>query len=69
MSSGTGQGAFWGGVVYEQPEAEHVCEDFGVVLACNGERCLMICRKCGRGWTVPCKVKGKAKGQKIKNCF
>ena len=36
MSSGTGQGEFWDGVVYEQPEAEHVCEDFGVVLACNG---------------------------------
>jgi hypothetical protein len=64
MSSGTRLDEFWKGVVYERPEAEHVCEDFGVALACTGESCLMICRKCGKGWTVPCKVKGKAKGQK-----
>jgi hypothetical protein len=64
MSSGTGLDEFWGGVVYEQPEAEHVCEDFGVVLANDGESCLMICRKCGKGWTVPCKVKGKTKERK-----
>jgi hypothetical protein len=53
MSSGTRLDEIWKGIVYERPEAEHVCEDFGVALACTGESCLMICRKCGRGWTVP----------------
>jgi len=51
-------------VIYEHPEAEHVCEDFGVVLASNGENDLMICRKCGKGWIAPIHVKGKAEGQK-----
>jgi hypothetical protein len=64
MSSGTKSAEFWSGLVYEQPESEHVCEDFGVVLAGDGERCLMICRKCGKGWTVPCRVRGKAEGKK-----
>ena len=55
---------FWKEIIYEHPDAEHVCEDFGVVLASDGERDLMVCRKCGRGRIVPCRVKGKAKEQK-----
>jgi hypothetical protein len=55
---------FWNGMIYEDPETKRVCDDFGVVLACNGESDLMMCRKCGKGWIVPCSIKGKAKGQK-----
>jgi hypothetical protein len=50
---------FWKGVIYEYPEAEHVCDDFGVVLACDGESDLMICRKCGKGWIAPSQCKSK----------
>jgi hypothetical protein len=55
---------FWKRIIYEDPGAEHVCEDFGVVLDCNGESDFMICRKCGKGWITPCRLKGKAKEQK-----
>ena len=55
---------FWRRVIYEHPEAEHVCDDFGVVLASNGESDFMICVKCGKGWIAPCRVKGKAERQK-----
>ena len=50
---------FWKGMIYKYPEAEHVCDDFGVVLACNGESDFMICRKCGKGWIAPCQCKSK----------
>jgi hypothetical protein len=50
---------FWKRIIYEYPEAEHVCDDFGVVLACNGESDFMICRKCGKGWIAPCRCKSK----------
>jgi ribosomal protein L37AE/L43A len=54
---------FWSGIIYVQPEAEHVCEDFGFVLASDGESCLMICRKCGKGWIAPSSIKKKAIGK------
>jgi len=60
---------FWNGIIYKNPEAKHVCEDFGVVLACNGEKDFMICRKCGKGWIAPCSIKGNAKEQKITKRF
>jgi hypothetical protein len=56
-------GEFWNRIIYEHPEVEHVCDDFGVVLTCNGESDFMICPICGKGWIVPCRIKGKAKGQ------
>ena len=55
---------FWKRVIYEDPGAEHVCEDFGVVLDCNGESDSMIRLKCGKSWIVPCRVKGKGRRTK-----
>jgi hypothetical protein len=60
---------FWSRVIYEYPEAEHVCDDFGIVLAHDGENDFMICRKCGKGWIAPSHVKGKTKGQKHRKLF
>ena len=54
----------WKGIIYGYPGAKHVCDDFGVVLACNGERDLMMCQKCGRGWIAPCHIEVKTKEQK-----
>ena len=60
---------FWNGIIYEHPEAKHVCEDFGVILACNGESDFMICSKCGKGWITPCHIKGKEKDKSVRNRF
>jgi hypothetical protein len=55
---------FWNEIIYGYPGAKHVCDDFGVVLAHNGENDLMICRKCGKGWVASSRIKKKAIGKK-----
>jgi hypothetical protein len=50
---------FWKGIIYKNPEAKHVCNDFSVILACNGENDIRICRKCGNAWITPCSNKGE----------
>jgi hypothetical protein len=55
---------FWKRIIYEYPEAEHVCDDFGVILAYNGESDFMICRKCGKGWIAPRSIKRKKETKK-----
>ena len=52
---------FWTEMVYAHPETEHACKDYGVALASNGESDFMICRKCGKGWIAPCRIKAKQK--------
>jgi hypothetical protein len=55
---------FWNEIIYGYPGAKHVCDDFGAVLAHDGENDLMICRKCGKGWIAPSHIKRKSKEQK-----
>jgi hypothetical protein len=50
---------FWKRVIYKDPEAMSVCDDYAAVLACNGESDFMMCRKCGKGWIAPCQCKSK----------
>ena len=57
--------AFWNRLVYKDLEAKHVCEDFAVVLCCNGEKDLMMCRKCGNGWIAPCHKHSKVKKREV----
>jgi len=50
---------FWKRVIYKDPEARHVCDDYAAVVTCNGESDFMMCRKCGKGWIAPCQCKSK----------
>jgi hypothetical protein len=56
--------AFWNGFIFKDPNAEHSCEDFAVVLACNGEKDLLMCAKCGKGLIAPCNGSAKAKRER-----
>jgi hypothetical protein len=60
---------FWFGIIYKNPKAEHVCADFGVVLTCNGESDMMICRKCGNAWITPCSHKEKPKEKNVRKRY
>jgi hypothetical protein len=60
---------FWRRVIYEHAEVEHVCDDFGVVLASNGESDFMICLKCGKGWIALAMLREKQKDKNTTNRF
>jgi hypothetical protein len=56
--------AFWDRIIYADIEVKHDCDRFAVVLCWDGEKDLMICRKCGNGRIVLCHVRGKLSTEK-----